>query len=197
MILPRSCGLEHVLELEVGVDAAPLAGRDLLDVPAHLVERKPGIGVEGKAGQSARRPVAGAEADRGEAVVHRLVTGHLDRLAEVAVDEGGLAGREGAEHRNEGPPRNVARERLVGWKEAEPPRDLVEAPKGPHRIEQDRVLLAQMALEAIELLGQRVVHWAGSCCSVSTRQWPERPPDFSTRRTPAMVMPRSTALHMS
>ena len=88
-------------------------------------------------------------------------------------------------------------ERLVGWKEAEPPRDLVEAPKGPHRIEQDRVLLAQMALEAIELLGQRVVHWTGSCCTVSTRQWPERPPDFSTRRTPAMVIPRSTALHMS
>ena len=185
------------LELEVGVDAPPLARRDLLDVAAHLVEREPRVGVEGEAGQGPRRALAGAEADRGEAVVHRLVAGDLDRLAEIAVDEGGLAGREGAEHRDEGPPGDLAREGLVGGKEAQLPGDLVEAPEGAHRVEQDRVLFAQMPFEAIELLGEGVFHRTGSSCFASARQCPERPPDFSSRRTPVMAMPRSAALHMS
>ena len=43
-------------ELEVGVDAAALAGRDLLDVAAHLVERKPGVRVEGEAGRARGGP---------------------------------------------------------------------------------------------------------------------------------------------
>ena len=169
------------LELEVGVDAAPLAGRDLLDVTAHLVERKPRIGVEGESRQCARRSLPGTEADRGEAVVYRLVAGHLDRLAEVTVDEGRLAGREGAENRDEGPPRDLAREGLVGWQEAEPPRDLVEAPEGAHRVEKNRVLFAKVAFEAVELLGEGFVHRTGSSCTASARQWPDRPPDFSTR----------------
>ena len=204
------------LELEVRVDAPPLAGRHLLDVAAHLVEREPRIGVEGEAGEGARRPLAGAEANRGEAVVHRLVAGELDRLAEIAVDERGLAGREGAEHRDEGPPGDLDREGLVGGKEAQLPCDLVEASEGAHRVEQDRVLLAQVPFEAVELPGQGIVHWesfignrslgvvhwesfiwTGSSCTTPARQWPERPPDFSTSRTPAMVIPRSAALHMS
>ena len=146
------------LELEVRVDAPPLAGRDFLDVAAHLVEREPRVRVEGEAGEGARRPLAGAEANRGEAVVHRLVAGELDRLAEIAVDERGLAGREGAEHRDEGPPGDLDREGLVGGKEAQLPCDLVEAPEGAHRVEQDRVLLAQVSFEAIELPGQGIVH---------------------------------------
>ena len=80
---------------------------------------------------------------------------------------------------------------------AEPPGDLVEAPEGPHRVEQDRVLFPKVPFEAIELSGQGVVHRTGSSCAVPARQGPERPPDFSSSRTPAMVIPRSTALHMS
>ena len=195
--LAADAGAGAGLELKVRVDAPPLAGRDLLDVAAHLVEREPRVGIEGEAGEGARRALPGAEADRGEAVVHRLVAGDLDRLAQIAVDEGGLAGREGAEHRDERPPGDLAREGLVRRQEPEPPGDLVEAPEGPHRIEEDRVLFAEMPLEAVELLGQGVVHGTGSSSAAAARQWPERPPDFSSRRTPAMVIPRSAALHMS
>ena len=142
------------LELEVGVDAPPLARRHLLDVPAHLVEREPRVGVEGESRKRARAALAGAEADCGETVVHRLVARDLDRLAEIAVDEGRLAGREGAENRDEGPPGHLAREGLVGRQEADSPRDFVETPERAHRVEQNRILLAKMPFEAVELLGE-------------------------------------------
>ena len=38
---------------------------------------------------------------------------------------------------------------------------------------------------------------AGTDQSPARTQWPDLPPDFSMRRTSPMVMPRSTALHMS
>ena len=78
------------LELEVGVDAAALAGADLLDGAAHLVEREARVGVQRHPRQHADVLLL-AEAQDAEAVVNRLVAGGLHLLAQVIVDEGGLA----------------------------------------------------------------------------------------------------------
>ncbi len=46
-------------------------------------------------------------------------------------------------------------------------------------------------------LREGFVHRAGPSCFAPARQCPERPPDFSIRRTPVTTIPRSAALHMS
>ena len=94
------------LELQVGIHAPALAGRHRLDVAADLIERETGIGIQGQAGQGPRHGVA-AEADDGELVVHRLIAGILQRITQVLVDEGRLAGRKGPQRRYQRPPRDL------------------------------------------------------------------------------------------
>jgi hypothetical protein len=91
------------LELQVGVDARAFADGDLVDLGADLVEGEARVGIQCHPRQGVRFLLV-AVADDGEAVVHRLVATALQLFAKIVVDEGGLARREGAQYRDQGPP---------------------------------------------------------------------------------------------
>jgi len=74
------------LELDVGVDAPPLALLDLLQLLAHLVERVAQVRVQGHARQHAALLVAGVADDR-ELVVQGVGAGALQRVLQTVVDE--------------------------------------------------------------------------------------------------------------
>ena len=143
------------LELQVGVDAPALAGRQFLDRTAQPVEREARIGVEGEARQHAVFVALGV-ADHREAVVDGLVPRALQRLADVVVDERGLAGRVGPQQRDHGPPGDARRERLLRFEKAEAVADAVELAEARDGLQQDRVLLGQVLLQAAQAFLQLV-----------------------------------------
>jgi hypothetical protein len=83
----------------------------------------------------------GAVADDGELVIDRLISGELQLVLEKAIDKGGLSGGEGAEHRDQGPPRDPRGVGLVRVEHPEAIADAVERPEAPHHVEQYRVLV--------------------------------------------------------
>ena len=143
------------LQLQVGVDAPALAGRQLLDRAAQPVEREAGVGVEGEARQHPG-VVAVRVADHREAVVDGLVPGELQILPDVVVDERGLAGRVGPQHRDHRPPRNPGGERVLGLEDAEAVAHAVELAEARDGLQQDRVLLGEVLLQVPQALLQLV-----------------------------------------
>ena len=93
-----------------------------------------------------------AVADDGKAVIDGLVAATLDLIAEKVVDEGGLAGREGAQHRDQGPPGNLGSVGLVGGQQSHGVGYLVEGAETLDRAQEDGVLLGEMGFEVFELL---------------------------------------------
>ena len=133
-------------ELEVGVDPASLAGGHALDVTADLIEGEARVGVEGEAGQGARR-IVGSEADHRELVVHGLIPGRLEPGLQEVIDERRLPRREGSEHRDHRPPGDLCGERFLAREDSEPVRHRVELAKALHDIEEQGVLVLQVRLE--------------------------------------------------
>ena len=143
------------LQLQVGVDAPPLAGRQLLDGSAQPVEREARVGVEGEPRQHPGLVLLPVADDR-EAVVHGLVPGDLQRLPDIVVDEGRLAGRVGAQHGDHRPPGDARGERLLGLEEPEAMAHPVELAEARDGLQQDRVLLGEVFLQAPQALLQLV-----------------------------------------
>ena len=137
------------LELEVGIDAPTLPGGHPLDGLAYFVEGKTWVGIQRNPRQQLYILV-GAEAEHRELVVHGLVSRELQFLAEVVVDEGGLARRVGPQCRDDRPPRHMCGERFPAAEECQMPGDLVECLEAPDDPDQRRVLFLQMRLQASE-----------------------------------------------
>ncbi|MCW2237573.1 hypothetical protein M2351_002136 [Azospirillum canadense] len=139
------------LQLQIVVDALALPGRDLFDLVGDPVEGEARVGVQRSAGQRLAprlRPVA----DDREFVVHRLVAGVLQRRAEIAVQEGRLAGREGAEHRDHRPPWDARGQRFVPAQHAQPGQQPVELAEGRDHRKKVRVLRAEVRVQGREAL---------------------------------------------
>ncbi len=111
--------------MQVGVDALPLAARHLIDAVGDAIEGEARVRVQGHPGEGMGSWRA-AVADDGEAVIHRLVSGALEFLPQEVVDEGGLAGREGSQDGDQGPPGDLGGVGLFFRQEAHAMGDLVE-----------------------------------------------------------------------
>ena len=139
------------LELQVGVDATPLARRHLLDVLGNVIEWKARVRVQGDAGKGVGGGLARI-ADDGEPIVDRLVAAALDLVAQKMVDKGRLAGGKGAQYRDQGPPGDLVRVGLIGREQAHGVGNLVQGAEALHGAEEDRIFLGEVGLETLEPL---------------------------------------------
>ncbi len=91
-----------------------------------------------------------AVAHHGEAVVHRLVAAALQLEVQVVVDEGGLAGGEGAEDGDQRPPGDLHGKRLSRFQQTHLVGDPVQLAKALYGLQQDRVLLLQVFFQVFQ-----------------------------------------------
>ncbi len=149
------------LELEIGIDALAFPGGRQIYVPGYVIKGEAGIRIQGYARQGMGGCLA-TIADDGEAVVHGLVAATLDLETEEMVDEGRFTRREGAQHRDQGPPGNLGGEGFVRGHQAHGLRHFVQGAEALNRAQEDGVFLGQVGFEVFESLSDGIrggVHW--------------------------------------
>ena len=130
-------------ELQVGIHPGSFTGRDGLQIVAHLVEGKAGIGIQGETRQHALHLVVAVADDR-ELVVDGLAARLLQFPAQVKIDECGFSRREGSHDGNHRPPGNARGERRGVVQHAEAISYAIEHPEAFHHLQQQGVLLGQV-----------------------------------------------------
>jgi len=137
------------LELEVGVDAATLPLRHLVDGLADAVEREARVGIQRQAGQHPHVFVV-READDRELVIHGLVAGGLQAAAEEVVDEAGFSRGVDPQHRDKRPPGRAVGVGLAPVEKAEAAADAVQILEAVDNMLEDRIFLLQSPLQVPE-----------------------------------------------